>query len=164
MESENIRESILDFTALLGEINPAILYSILHRDKETNAVEIVEEYELSIARVCKLMEIHRSDYYYQERWDNTEVEEVIRTAAKFLEDIQTSQAWKKEVETQEGLPCIQEYALRETCPFEEMLSSKCQDIFGTAIWAQYDMVYGFCGWYPGVQKEVPSTEHNGWQR
>lgn len=67
LESENIRESILNFTVLLGEINPAILYSILHRDKETNAVEIVEEYELSIARVCKLMEIHRSYYYYQER-------------------------------------------------------------------------------------------------
>lgn len=91
------------------------------------------------------------------------MEEVIRTAAKFLEDIQTSQAWRKEVETQEGLPCIQEYALLETCPFEETLSSKCQDTFGTAIWAQYDMVYGFCGWYPGVQKEIPSTEHNGWQ-
>ena len=67
LESENIRESILNFTVLLGEINPDMLYCILHRDKETNAVEIVEEYELSIARVCKLMEIHRSYYYYQER-------------------------------------------------------------------------------------------------
>ena len=35
--------------------------------KKQIAVEIVEEYELSIARACKLMEIHRSYYYYQER-------------------------------------------------------------------------------------------------
>ena len=35
--------------------------------KKQIAVEIVEEYELSIARACKLMEIHRSYYYYQEK-------------------------------------------------------------------------------------------------
>ena len=35
--------------------------------KKQIAVEIVEEYELSIARACKLMEVHRSYYYYQER-------------------------------------------------------------------------------------------------
>lgn len=32
--------------------------------KKQIAVEIVEEYELSIARACKLMEVHRSYYYY----------------------------------------------------------------------------------------------------
>ena len=51
--------------------------------KKQIAVEIVEEYELSIARACKLMEIHRSYYYYQERWDDTKEEEAIRTAAQY---------------------------------------------------------------------------------
>ena len=51
--------------------------------KKQIAVEIVEEYELSIARACKLMEIHRSYYYYQEKRDDTEVEEAIRTAAQY---------------------------------------------------------------------------------
>jgi hypothetical protein len=37
LKSENIRESILDFTALLGEINPDMPYCILHRDKETDS-------------------------------------------------------------------------------------------------------------------------------
>ena len=45
--------------------------------KKQIAVEIVEEYELSIARACKLMEIHSSYYYYQEKRDDTEVEEAI---------------------------------------------------------------------------------------
>lgn len=44
---------------------------------------MVEEYELSIARACKLMEIHRSYYYHQEKRDDTEVEEAIRTAAQY---------------------------------------------------------------------------------
>lgn len=51
--------------------------------KKQIAVEIVEEYELSIARACKLVEIHRSYYYYQEKRDDTEVEEAIRTAAQY---------------------------------------------------------------------------------
>ena len=34
---------------------------------------------MSIARACKLMEIHRSYYYYQEK----RVEEAIRTAAQY---------------------------------------------------------------------------------
>lgn len=51
--------------------------------KKQIAVEIVEEYELSIARACKLMEIHRSYYYYQEKRDDTEVEEAIRTATQY---------------------------------------------------------------------------------
>ncbi|MCS2232316.1 hypothetical protein NXU85_17930 [Phocaeicola vulgatus] len=38
---------------------------------------------MSIARACKLMEIHRSYYYYQEKRDDTEVEEAIRTAAQY---------------------------------------------------------------------------------
>ena len=35
------------------------------------------------------------------------------------------------MEPQEGLPCVQEYALRETCPFEETPSGKGQDTSGT---------------------------------
>ena len=50
----------------------------------------------------------------------------------------------KELEPQEGLPCVQEYALRETCPFEETTSGKGQDTFGTALRTQYDMASGFC--------------------
>ena len=38
---------------------------------------------MRIARACKLMEIHRSYYYYQEQRDDTEVEEAIRTAAQY---------------------------------------------------------------------------------
>ena len=38
---------------------------------------------MSIARACKLMEIHRSYYYYQEKRDDTEGEEAIRTAAQY---------------------------------------------------------------------------------
>lgn len=51
--------------------------------KKQIAVEIVEEYELGIARACKLMKIHRSYYYYQVKRDDTEVEEAIRTAAQY---------------------------------------------------------------------------------
>ena len=36
---------------------------------------IVEEFEVSIARACRLMDIHRSYYYYREKRDDTEVEE-----------------------------------------------------------------------------------------
>lgn len=38
---------------------------------------------MSIARACKLVEIHRSYYYYQEKRDDTEVEEAIRIAAQY---------------------------------------------------------------------------------
>ncbi len=44
--------------------------------------EIVEEYEVSITRACKMMEIHRSYFYYHEKRDDTEVEEAIRKAAE----------------------------------------------------------------------------------
>lgn len=44
--------------------------------------EIVEEYEVSITRACKMMEIHRSYFYYREKRDDTEVEEAIRKAAE----------------------------------------------------------------------------------
>lgn len=44
--------------------------------------EISIEYEVSISRACRLMEIHRSYYYYQEKRDDTEVEEAIRKAAE----------------------------------------------------------------------------------
>ena len=45
---------------------------------------------MSIARACRLMEIHRSYYYYQEKRDDTEVEEDIRTSAQYGEGF-----WKK---------------------------------------------------------------------
>ena len=43
----------------------------------------MEEYGVSIARACKLMDIHRSYYYYREKKDDTEVEEAIRSAAEY---------------------------------------------------------------------------------
>jgi putative transposase len=43
---------------------------------------IVEEFEVSIARACCLMDIHRSYYYYREKRDDTEVEEAIRSASE----------------------------------------------------------------------------------
>ena len=43
----------------------------------------MEEYGISISRACKLMEIHRSYFYYTEKKDDTEVEEAIRAAAEF---------------------------------------------------------------------------------
>ena len=42
----------------------------------------MEEYEVSIARACRIMEIHRSYFYYREKKDDTEVEEAIRAAAE----------------------------------------------------------------------------------
>lgn len=44
---------------------------------------MVEEYNISIARACKLMEIYRSYYYYTEKKDDAEVEKAIIDAAKF---------------------------------------------------------------------------------
>ena len=43
---------------------------------------IVEEFEVSIARACCWMDIHRSYYYYREKRDDTEVEEAIRSASE----------------------------------------------------------------------------------
>lgn len=43
----------------------------------------MEEYGVSISRVCKLMDIHRSYFYYTDKKDDTEVEEAIRAAAEF---------------------------------------------------------------------------------
>lgn len=42
----------------------------------------MKEYEVSIARACRMMEIHRSYFYYREKRDDTEVEEAIRAAAE----------------------------------------------------------------------------------
>ena len=42
----------------------------------------MEEYEVSIARACRMMEIHRSYFYYREKRDDTEVEEAIMAAAE----------------------------------------------------------------------------------
>ena len=47
-------------------------------------IDIIEKYELSIARACRLMEINRSNYYYQEKRDDTEVEEAIRSGNAIL--------------------------------------------------------------------------------
>lgn len=46
--------------------------------KREIAGDIVEEYGASIARACKLMDIHRSYYYYRKKKAGTEVEEAIR--------------------------------------------------------------------------------------
>ena len=40
------------------------------------------EEDISIARACKIMDIHRSFYYYQSRKDDSEVEDVIRAYAR----------------------------------------------------------------------------------
>ena len=45
--------------------------------------EIVKEYNVSISRACKLMDIHRSYFYYTEKKDDSEVEQAIREAAEF---------------------------------------------------------------------------------
>ena len=44
---------------------------------------MTDEYEISIARACCLMEIHRSYFYYESVKDDTEVEEAIRSAAEY---------------------------------------------------------------------------------
>ena len=46
------------------------------------ATEISVEYRVSITRACRLMEIHRSYYYYQEKRDDSEVEAAIRKAGE----------------------------------------------------------------------------------
>lgn len=45
--------------------------------------EIVKEYNVNISRACKLMDIHRSYFYYTEKKDDSEVEQAIREAAEF---------------------------------------------------------------------------------
>jgi len=47
--------------------------------------EIVEEYEVSITRACRLMKVHRSYFYYQSRMDDSDVESAIREFAVFDE-------------------------------------------------------------------------------
>lgn len=47
------------------------------------ADEIVKEYNVSISRACKLMDIHRSYFYNTEKKDDTEGEQAIREAAEF---------------------------------------------------------------------------------
>lgn len=47
------------------------------------ANELSEEYDVSITRACKLMDIHRSYFYYESVKDDTEVEEAIRKAAQY---------------------------------------------------------------------------------
>ena len=46
---------------------------------------IAEEYKVSISRACKLMDIHRSYFYYESVKDDSEVEEAIRQAGKYGE-------------------------------------------------------------------------------
>lgn len=47
------------------------------------ADEIIKEYNVSISRACKLMDIHRSYFNYTEKKDDSEVEQAIREAAEF---------------------------------------------------------------------------------
>lgn len=51
--------------------------------KRELADEIVEEYDVSIARASKMMDIHRSYFNYREKRDDTEVEEAIRAAVQY---------------------------------------------------------------------------------
>ncbi|MCQ2375525.1 MAG: hypothetical protein MJ069_06475 [Salinivirgaceae bacterium] len=51
--------------------------------KKNLANGIVEEYGVSISRACKMMDIHRSYFYYESVKDDAEVEESIREAAKY---------------------------------------------------------------------------------
>ena len=51
--------------------------------KKELADEIVKEYNVSISRACKLMDIHRSYFYYTEKKDDSEVEQAIRESAEF---------------------------------------------------------------------------------
>lgn len=51
--------------------------------KKELADEIVKEYNVSISRACKLMDIRRSYFYYTEKKDDSEVEQAIREAAEF---------------------------------------------------------------------------------
>ena len=46
---------------------------------------MIGEYDISIARACKLMEIYRSYFYYRDKRDDTLVEEAIREASIFDE-------------------------------------------------------------------------------
>lgn len=41
------------------------------------------ENDISITRACKLMDIHRSYFYYTEKKDDSEVEAAIHNAAEF---------------------------------------------------------------------------------
>ncbi len=47
------------------------------------ASEITGEYDISISRACKLVNIHRSYFYYEEKKDDSQVEDAIRQAAEF---------------------------------------------------------------------------------
>ena len=51
--------------------------------KKELADEILKEYNVSISRACKLMDIHRSYFYYTEKKDDSEVEQAIREAGEF---------------------------------------------------------------------------------
>lgn len=47
------------------------------------AEELVYEYDISISRACRLMNIYRSYFYYRSRKDDAPIEEAIRLAAEF---------------------------------------------------------------------------------
>lgn len=49
------------------------------------ASEILAEYEVSITRACRLMDIHRSYYYYTSGKDDADVEDAIRDVGRFGE-------------------------------------------------------------------------------
>ncbi len=46
-------------------------------------MEIVQEFQVSITRACRLMELHRSYFYYREKRNDEEVEQAIRSTADF---------------------------------------------------------------------------------
>lgn len=69
---------------ILREMIEKTLEPEIKRQIAVDIIDIIEKYELSIARACRLMEINRSNYYYQEKRDDTEVEEAIRSGNAIL--------------------------------------------------------------------------------
>ena len=45
------------------------------------AEELVYEYDISISRACRIMDIYRSYFYYRSKKDDAPIEEAIRKAA-----------------------------------------------------------------------------------
>lgn len=47
------------------------------------AEELVYEYDISISRACRIMNIYRSYFYYRSRKDDAPIEEAIRLTAEY---------------------------------------------------------------------------------
>ena len=69
--------------ALDNKILKDVIENKLQSPRLELADEIVKEYNVSISRACKLMDIHKSYFYYTEKKDDSEVEQAIREAAEF---------------------------------------------------------------------------------